>query len=181
MRIRLNLIPERVLREREARSRRRVLFGIPLIGIALVVVLYLLLAAREGQANLIARNAEQFLAPLRSTAREVLEMQQETATLEQQREELTAVLRLRRQWTDLLLEVSRVIPQDAWLTSMAIDGSTMTVTGFSLTLRSVASFTQSLAFVSGVTQVNLQSIQQVAAAGESITRYQIAARLREGP
>lgn len=111
MRIRLNLIPERVLREREARSRRRVLLGIPLIGIALVVVLYLLLAAREGQANLIARNAELFLAPLRS----------------------------------------------------------------------VASFTQSLAFVPGVTQVNLQSIQQVAAAGEGITRYQIAARLREGP
>ena len=152
MRIRLNLMPERVLREREARSRRRVLFGIPLIGIASVVAMYLLLAAQEGAATLSARNAEQFLAPLRPTAQQVLEMQQEAETLERQREELSAAMRQRRQWTGLLVEVGRVIPQDAWLTSMTLDASTMTLAGFALSLRSVASFTQSLGFVPGITR-----------------------------
>lgn len=181
MRIRLNLMPERVLREREARGRRRVLLGIPLIGIAAVVVLYLLLAAQEGQATLSARNAEQFLAPLRPTAQQVLEMQQEAETLERQREELTAALRQRRQWTGLLVEVGRVIPQDAWLTSMTVDASTMTLAGFALSLRSVASFTQSLGFVPGVAAVTLQSIQQVASDGRRITQYQITARLAGSP
>ncbi|HET6780808.1 MAG TPA: PilN domain-containing protein, partial [bacterium] len=160
MRIVLNLIPERVLRERDARSRRRALFGIPLIGLAVVVILYVLIVLQEGQSQIAARNAEQSLAPLRSPALRVQQMQQEAETLERQRDELAAVLRQRRQWSNLMVEVGRVIPQDAWLTTMTLDASTMTLSGFALRLRAVASFTQSLAFIPNVASVQLQSLQE---------------------
>lgn len=181
MRIVLNLMPERVQRQREARARRRAVLGIPLIGLAFVVILYILLALQEGQAQVAARNAEQSLAPLRVPALRVQEMQQEAETLERQRDELTAVLRQRRQWTNLMLEIGRIIPQDTWLTTMTFDASTLTISGFALRLRSVASFTQNLAFVPGVTSVQLQSLQQAASGGGRVTQFSIAARLRETP
>ena len=181
MRIRLNLMPERVLHEREARGRRRTLVGIPLAGVALVVVLYGLLSLQESQANMRAREAEQFLAPLRPASAKLLEMQQEAETLERQREDLTVALRQRRQWTLLLVEVGRVIPQDSWLTTMTLDASTMTLTGFTFRLRSVASFTQSLAGVPDVTSVHLQSLQEIVSGGQRVTQYIIIARLRATP
>lgn len=180
MRIRLNLVPERVLHEREARGRRRTLVGIPLVGVALVVVLYGFLSLQESQANMRARDAEQFLAPLRPASAKLLEMQQEAETLERQREDLTVALRQRRHWT-LLVEVGRVIPQDSWLTTMTLDASTMTLTGFTFRLRSVASFTQSLAGVPDVTSVHLQSLQEVVSGGRRVTQYIIIARLRVTP
>lgn len=177
MRIVLNLMPERFQRERESRSRRRALFGIPLIGLAVVVLLYILLALQEGQATLAARNAEQSLAPLRSPALRVQEMQQEAETLERQRDELAAVLGQRRQWTTLMLDIGRIIPQDSWLTTMTLDASTMTLTGLALRLRSVASFTQDLALIPGVTSVQLQSLQEVVSAGRPVTQFNITAKL----
>jgi Tfp pilus assembly protein PilN len=181
MRIVLNLMPQRVQREREARSRRRALFGIPLAGLALVVILYGLLVLQEGQAEIAARNAEQSLAPLRSPALRVQEMQQEAETLERQRDELAAVLGQRRQWTNLMVEIGRIIPQDTWLTTMTLDPSNMTLTGFALRLRSVASFTQDLAFIPGVASVQLQSLQEVVSAGRPVTQFNITARLRATP
>jgi len=181
MRIVLNLMPERVLREREARSRRRALFGIPLIGLAVVVILYALIALQEGEAQIAARNAEQSLAALRSRALRVQEMQQEAETLERQRDELVAVLRQRRQWTNLMVEIGRVIPQDAWLTTMIVDPSTMTLSGFALRLRAIASFTQSLTSIPGVTSVQLQSLQETGSAARRVTQFNITARLREPP
>lgn len=181
MRIVLNLIPERVLRERDARSRRRTLFGIPLIGLAVVVILYVLIVLQEGQSQIAARNAEQSLAPLRSPALRVQQMQQEAETLERQRDELAAALRQRRQWSNLMVELGRVIPQDAWLTTMTLDASTMTLSGFALRLRAVASFTQSLAFIPSVTSVQLQSLQETGSAGSRVTQFNITARLKEPP
>jgi len=179
MRIRLSLVPGPVVRRQELASRRKALLLIPLLAIASVAVFYVLLVNDARRAREVIRDTESRLAPLRPTATQVGQLQAEIADLAQRRQALLgAAGRGQLQLSPLLTEISQVIPQDAWLQTLAVDAGTLTMTGSALQLRSVGQFVGGLEQSQQLEQVKVQNLQQVQAGSRSITQFQITARLK---
>jgi len=78
----------------------------------------------------------------------------------------------------LLDDVGRLIPRNAWLQTVVVEGTSVTLTGSTTDLSSVALFATSLARSGVLSAVEMRSIQQVVAGNRLVTQFQLAARLR---
>lgn len=183
MRILLNLIPEAVARRRARRSRRRLFLGLPILGLAVLAGVYALLTMQETQARRAAAETERLLAPVRPVAIQLAQLQSETESLDRRRQQLDSVIRQGRPSTSqVLAEISRLIPGDAWLATLQIDGPTVTLAGGALRLRSAAEFVDHLAASGVFTDVRLESLQETPTGGERVASFTIRAALRStGP
>ena len=179
MRIRLSLVPGPVVRRQELASRRKALLLIPLLAIASVAVFYVLLVNDARRAREVIRDTESRLAPLRPTATQVGQLQAEIADLAQRRQALVgAAGRGQLQLSPLMIEISQVIPQDAWLATLTIEAGTLTMAGNALHLGSVGQFVSGLEQSPRLEQVKVQNLQQIQVEARSITQFQITARLK---
>lgn len=183
MRIQLSLVPKPVLQQQEHAIRRRALLLIPLLAIVGAAVLYILLVNDARRARDVARDYESRLVLVRPTAAQVSRLQAEIADLAQRRQALVGAAG-RGQWqlSPLLAEISQVIPQDAWLQALTLEGGTLTLAGSALQLRSVGQFAGGLEHSVGLDQVKVRNLQQIQVNQRSITQFQITARLKgSGP
>ncbi len=178
MKIELTLLPQVVLQRRERAARRRVLFGVPLITGIAIAVIYVLLAQQAAQSRHEARETERLLVPLRPAAVRLAQLQAETDDLEARRERIQAVVGRTGTLSILLDDIGRLIPKNAWLQSVVIEGASVTLTGSTTDLSSVALFATSLARSGVLSAVEMRSIQQVVAGDRLVTQFQLAARLR---
>lgn len=178
MRIVLNLIPDSVLRQRETTARRRVLVGVPLIGAAVLVALYGLLVAQETQARQAVRESEARLAQSRPRVIQLTQLQSEVEEFNSRRQELERLLGQQQGLSAVLEEISRLIPKDAWLLSLRMEGGTLTAAGIAMDLRSVAQFADGLTRSRVLDQVQVHSLQQAVAGSQLVTQFQLSARLK---
>jgi Tfp pilus assembly protein PilN len=178
MRIDLTLLPPSVLRNRERSARRRLLFGLPLVTGIAVAVVYVLLAQQAAQSRSEARETERLLAPLRPAAVRLAQLQAETDDLEARRDRIRAVVGRAGAHAALLDDIGRLIPRNAWLQSLVVEGNRVTLTGATTDLSSVALFTVMLGRSSVLTGVEMRSIQQVVASDRLVTQFQLSGRLR---
>lgn len=179
MRIQLSLVPKPVLQQQELATRRRALLLIPLLAIVGAAVLYVLLVNDARRARDVARDYESRLVLVRPAAAQVSRLQGEIADLAQRRQALLgAAGRAQLQLSPLLTEISQIIPQDAWLQTLTLEGDTLTLAGSALQLRSVGLFTGGLEHSPRLEQVKVRNLQQVQANLRSITQFQITARLK---
>ena len=178
MKIELTLMPQAVLLRRERSVRRRILFGAPLVTGIAIAVLYVLLAQQASEARRDASETERLLVPLRPAAVRLAQLQAETEDLEARWERIKAVIGRTGAHSVLLDDLSRLIPRNAWLQSVVVEGRVVTLTGATTDLSSVALFATTLERSAVLTAVEMRSIQQVAAGSRLVTQFQIAARLR---
>lgn len=178
MRIHLNLVPLAIQRRREMARRRRALIGVPLVIVAVVAGLYLLLLGQEAQARRVSRETEELLIPLRPLGLRLAGLQSQTEEVERRRQEMLRVLQQQQRWSAVMDDVSRLIPQDAWLQSMTLEPGILTLSVAALQLRTVAQFVQSLAASPAVADVQVPALQQTQAGGRMIPQFTIRARLK---
>ncbi|HEU5297870.1 MAG TPA: PilN domain-containing protein [bacterium] len=178
MKIELTLLPQAVLERRERGARRRLLLGVPLITGLAVAVIFVLLAQQATQSRRDARETERLLVPLRPAAVRLAQLQAETEDLEARRERIQAVMGRTGAHSALLDDIGRFIPRNAWLQSVVVEGTAVTLTGATTDLSSVALFATTLAGSRVLTAVEMRSIQQVVAGNRLVTQFQVAARLR---
>ena len=178
MKIELTLLPQVVLQRGERAARRRVLFGVPVVTGIAIAVIYVLLAQQAAQSRHQASETERLLVPLRPAAVRLAQLQAETEDLEARRERIQAVVGRIGTLSVLMDDIGRLIPKNAWLQSVVVEGRTVTLTGSTTDLSAVALFATSLARSGVLSGVEMRSIQQVVAADRLVTRFQLAARLR---
>lgn len=178
MRIQLNLMPQAVLTRRGRSTRRRVLIGVPLLAVGVLALLYLLLVMQEAQARQAARDEEILLVPLRPVAVQLAQLQTEIDEFKKRQGEFQTVVREHRMWSGLLEDISRLIPQDAWLHSVKLDGNTLTASGGALSLRAAAQFAENLTLSPNVITVQLKSLQETAAQGQRAAVFELNAMLK---
>ena len=178
MHTKLTLMPQAVLRRREFAARRRVLVGVPLIALAIVALLYVLLVQQVAQARRTAKDVEKQLAPLRPVAAHLTQLQTEIEEFGRRQQDIQGLLQHRR-WSALLEDISRLIPRDVWLQSLALQVGTVTVSGSTRDLRSAAQFARSLERSAAVAQVQIQALREVRSGAEDITEFQLVVRLKE--
>jgi|GEM_PF-3588486 len=178
MKIELTLMPAAVLQRRERTARRRVLLGIPLAAAAVVAVVYALLAQQAGQARAAARETERLLVPLRPAAVRLAQLETETRELEARRERIQALVGRPGALSVLLEDFSRLIPRNAWLQSVVVEGASVTIVGSTTDLSSVGLFATTLARSRVLSGVEMRSIQQVQMGTRLVTQFHLAARLR---
>jgi general secretion pathway protein L len=177
VRIVLNLLPASVLQRRRRAARRRLLVGLPLLAVAAAAGAWAVIGVSLQQARAAVEDIDRRLAVVQPVAAEVGRLQAEIADLEERRRALAAVAGQQVPRVPVLDEISRRIPQDAWLQSLLIDGGTVTAEGQALALRSVAQFAASLQASPVFSAVRVHSVQQVAAAGRPVVRFRVDARL----
>lgn len=178
MRILLNLNPPAIVQRRNQVSRRRVVLGIPLIAAGAIVVVYLLLVSMAARARAAARETETLLVPLRPAAVRLSQLQAETEELESRRMRLQSIFGRPGTLSILLDDVSRLVPKNVWLQSLAVEGSTVSLTGSTTDLSGVALFATTLAQSRVLAGVEMRSIQQVVAGERMVTQFQLTGRLK---
>lgn len=178
MRILLNLNPPAIVQRRDQVTRRRMVLGIPLIALGAVVVIYLVLVSVAGRARAAARETEALLVPLRPAAVRLSQLQTETEELESRRIRLQSIFGRPGTLSILLDDVSRLVPRNVWLQSLAVEGSTVSLTGSTTDLSAVALFATTLAQSRVLTGVEMRSIQQVVAGERMVTQFQLIGRLK---
>lgn len=178
MRILLNLNPPAVVQRREQASQRRVVLGIPLIAAGAIVVVYVLLVSLAARSRAAARETEALLVPLRPAAVRLSQLQAETEELESRRMRLQSIFGRPGTLSILLDDVSRLVPKNVWLQSLAVEGSTVSLTGSTTDLSAVALFATTLAQSRVLAGVEMRSIQQVVAGERMVTQFQLTGRLK---
>lgn len=94
---------------------------------------------------------------------------------------IAAVLGSRAAWERILREVSSVLPQDAWLSSLDAGGSagsTLRLTGYATSQQAVALSLSRLALVSDLADVRLERSVRATVQGRSVVRFSIRAGVR---
>jgi len=178
MRILLNLNPPAILQRREQASRRRAVLGIPLIAAGAIAVVYVLLVSVAARSRAAARETEALLVPLRPAAVRLSQLQAETEELESRRMRLQSIFGRPGTLSILLDDVSRFVPRNVWLQSLAVEGSTVSLTGSTTDLSAVALFATTLAQSRVLAGVEMRSIQQVVAGERMVTQFQLTGRLK---
>jgi len=178
MRIELTLMPPAILQRRERTARRRALLGVPLLAVGVVAVAYGLLAQQAWQARADARETEEFLKTLRPVAVRLAQLAAETEDLEARRARIRTVVGPTGRLSSLLEDLSLLIPRNAWLQSVVVEGTTVTIVGSATDLPAVGLFAATLARSRVLTDVEMRSIRQTQIGTRSVTQFQLAARLR---
>jgi len=182
----VNLLPPRYRPARASGERP----GIGYAALGVLAVLFLMVLAYVITQNQIndakdataKAQAEQQAAQARVGA---LSAFGDFASLAQQREQaVVSIASVRFDWERLMREMALVLPKDVYLTSFAggtgggaeaaaggatATGPTITLAGCAPTHKAVATTVVRLRSIHNVTDVNLQSSQQAAAAGSSST------------
>ncbi|MGH2398300.1 MAG: PilN domain-containing protein [bacterium] len=178
MRILLNLNPPVIAQRRGRTSQRRMILGIPVIAAGAIVLVYVLLISVAGRSRAVARETETLLVPLRPAAVRLSQLQAETEELERRRMQLQSVIGRPGTLSILLEDVSRLVPKNVWLQSLAVEGSTVTLSGSTTDLSAIALFATTLARSRVLAGVEMRSIQQGVAGERMVTQFQLSARLK---
>jgi Tfp pilus assembly protein PilN len=177
MRITLNLMPAAMVERREARRRRRVLVGIPLLIVGAIALPYALLTSQAGSARRTVRETDQLLAPLRPVVLQLTQLQEQTEEFQRREQEIRALLQGTPRRAGLLEGISGVIPQDMWLQSLALGQDRMSVSGSALQRLSVARFIQDLTRI-GAANIRVQFLRQERVGAIEVTSFHLTARVR---
>lgn len=178
MRILLNLNPPAIVQRRDQVTRRRMVLGIPLIAAGAIVLIYVLLVSVAARARAGARETEALLVPLRPAAVRLAQLQAETEELESRRMRLQSIFGRPGTLSILLDDVSRLVPRNVWLQSLAVEGSMVSLTGSTTDLSAVALFATTLAQSRVLAGVEMRSIQQAVAGERMVTQFQLTGRLK---
>ncbi|MDQ7843060.1 MAG: PilN domain-containing protein [Armatimonadota bacterium] len=171
-------MPPAVLQRRERTARRRVLLGVPLAAAVVVAVTYGLLAQQAMQARAVSRETEEFLKTLRPVAVRLAQLQAETEALEARRARVRALVGRPGLLSSLLEDLGRLIPRNAWLQSVVVEGTTVTIVGSATDLSAVGLFAATLPRSRVLADVQIRSVRQTQIGTRTVTQFQLAARLR---
>ncbi len=177
--IRINLLPAR-------RRRRRLVPESGVVGVLLLVIASLIVAYLVGawenervQAQTNAINRQ--LVAIRPKVAEVLRLETQIEQL-RAKEDLLRFLEARQlPWPEMLVDLARRTPSDAWLSSASVSGTgtpRLSLTGSATSYASVARFMTNMAASRFYSDVDLQGAQGNSVASTRVIAFGLYLTLR---
>ncbi len=178
--IKINLLPVRATRKKEATQRHLVLFGIGLVVVVLLcVVLY---ATKKREISSLAQENQDLrdeIENLKLIIPEVEELEKTKAAL-QKKKEIIAQLRASKMGpVHMLDEIALRIPEKLWIDLLKQEGNRVRMTGTAINNEVIATFMTNLEQSPYFTDVYLVKIKaQNAKGGDRLKDFEITATTR---
>ena len=143
--IRINLLPVRATRKKEATQRHLILFGVGLVLVLLVCVA--MYATKKKEAGKLQRQNQDLVDEidnLKLIIPEVEELEKTKAALEKKKEIIGKLRASKMGPVHMLDEIAIRIPAKLWLTSLQQAGSRVGLTGHAINNEVIATFMSNL-------------------------------------
>ena len=143
--IKINLLPVRATRKKEATQRHLVLFGIGLVVVVLVCVVLYATKKRE-ISGLVQENQDlrDEIENLKLIIPEVEELEKTKAALQKKKEIISQLRASKMGPVHMLDEIATRIPEKLWLQSLTQEGNRVKMTGTAINNEVIATFMTNL-------------------------------------
>jgi Tfp pilus assembly protein PilN len=176
--IRINLLP-RVPRRRLP-GRQFIEIGIPAVTLVIVIILGLLMAARNSGLQRQIADVQTAIAEIKPTVDRVLELDRQIAEMRSKETVITELLAQQLPASSVLNEMRLLIPRDVWLTSLSVpEPSALNIEGFGLTYPSVAQLMDNLSTGQLFRTVDLTVAQTERVGGREVVKFSVTARVQK--
>jgi type IV pilus assembly protein PilN len=176
--IKINLLPVRATRKKEATQRHLILFGIGLVLVLLVCVA--MYATKKKEVSKLQRDNQDLVDEidnLKLIIPEVEELEKTKVALEKKKEIIGQLRASKMGPVHMLDEIAIRIPEKLWLGSLAQNGQRVGLTGTAINNEVIATFMSNLEQSPYFQDVFLVRIT-VAKAGEKLKQFEITATTR---
>ncbi len=173
--IKINLLPVRATRKKEATQRYLVLFGIGLVLVLLVcVAMYATKKKDVGKAQRQNQDLVDEIENLKMIIPEVEELEKTKAALEKKKEIIGTLRASKMGPVHMLDEIAIRIPEKLWLGSLKQEGNRVSLTGNAINNEVIATFMSNLEQSPYFSDVFLVKIR-IAEKGEKLKEFEITA------
>jgi len=176
--IKINLLPVRATRKKEATQRHLILFGIGLV-LVLLVCVAMYATKKKDVAKLQRQNQDLVdeIDNLKLIIPEVEELEKTKAALEKKKEIIAQLRASKMGPVHMLDEIAIRIPEKLWLASLAQEGKRVSLTGNAINNEVIATFMSNLEQSPYFSDVFLVTIK-VSQRGEKLKEFEITATTR---
>lgn len=176
--IKINLLPVRAAKKKEATQRHLIFFGIGLVAVLLLCVV-MFTATRKDVSTLRGKNNElqQEIDNLKLIIPEVEELEKTKQALEKKKEIIGQLRASKMGPVHMLDEIATRIPEKLWLKRLSQEGDTVNLTGTAINNEVIATFMSNLEQSPYFQDVFLVKIS-VAKDGEKLKEFEITATTR---
>jgi Tfp pilus assembly protein PilN len=179
--IRINLLPQR-------RRRRRLIpesgvVAVTLAVIGALVASYSYYGIRNHQVQAQTERINREIAAIQPTVAEVLALEAQIEDMRAKETLLRALEARQLPWAEMLTDLARRTPPDAWLASAAVTGSEgtatrLTLSGSAMSYNAVARFMINLAASPFYAEVDLQAAQSNVSQSASVVQFGLYTTVR---
>lgn len=178
----LNLLPPHLQQRRRETRKVRLWVALPVPVVALLLISFLRLSSQVNHVRQEARALELQVLPLRRLAGRHETLAKTQADLRTQIATTRALSgRGPARWSSLLLDIGRLIPEDAWLNSLSIERGSLIIDGFALSPGGVTRFAASLGTSPLLEKVDVEFVRLETTGNPRAMRFRLICRLREEP
>jgi Tfp pilus assembly protein PilN len=178
--IRINLLPQRRRRRRRLAPESGVIVVVVLV-LGAIVLSYLYGEVRNTRVKVETDQINRDIDAIRPKVSEILALEQQIELL-REKEELLKTLQARElPWADILADLARRTPQDAWLTNAAFHPAAqagLTLSGSALSYDAVGRFMRNLAGSKFYSDVDLQQANKANVGPRKVIGFSLLATLR---
>jgi Tfp pilus assembly protein PilN len=176
--IRINLLPR--IPRRRLPGRRFIEVGIPALTIAVVAILWAMLATRNNALERDIAGIRSRINEIRPTVDRVLELDRQIAAMKGKESVIQELLAQQLPASSVLNEMRLLIPKDVWLTSLSVpEPSALSIEGYGLTYPSVAQLMENLATGQLFRTVDLTVVQSERVGPREVVKFSVTARVQK--
>ena len=175
--IRINLLPFRAARKKE-NIRRQVLIAIFMLVITIILIAYLHVTKKTEIEEKISEieDMKNKINSLQVSVDQVNAFKAKKKALESKLDVINLLEKNREGPLNLLIMMSSVIPDKAWLTSFSQKATTLSFAGIALDNETVSLFLSNLEKEKYFKDVNLKNTQRIMQKGKSFQRFNISCK-----
>lgn len=179
--IRINLLPQRRRRRRQFAPESGVIIVVLLV-LAGIVLSYLYGEVRNTRVKVETDQINRDIAAIRPKVSEILALEQQIELLREKEELLKSLQARELPWADILADLARRTPQDAWLTNASFHPSggqsQLALTGSALSYDAVGRFMRNLAGSRFYSDVDLSQANKANVGQRKVIGFNLTATLR---
>lgn len=176
--IRINLLP-RVPRRRLP-GREFIEYGLPLLTLAVVIVLWVMVGARNRGLEVENAKATKEFNDLQPVVARVLELDRQIAVMRDKEKVIASLLNQQLPAAAILNEFRLLIPKEVWTTSLSLpEPSALSVEGVALNYYAVAQLMDNLATGRLFRLVDLSLVQIDRIGPKDVVKFSVTARIQK--
>jgi len=178
MEITLNLLPPHLLQQREVQRRKRTRTLALAAAVLPIVLVYAVLNARIQVLQVRAASLDRQVAALSPVADKARKLETDLAALRRREDALNRLTVRLPHWSASLAQLSSLVPQDVWFTSLSITDGQLVIAGQALSESAVSTLTARLAGARFLTGTSLKFVREGSVGTRRVFTFEMSGTLR---
>jgi len=180
MEITLNLLPPYIQRQRDLQKRSQARNIVVAAAVLPFILAYGALHARIRLLEVQAASLDRQVAALSPIADKSRRLERDLTDLKHREEALTRLTVRLPRWSGVLVQLSDLVPRDAWLTSLSITNGQLAIAGQALSEGTVSTLATRLSSARFLTGTSLKYVREGSLGTRRIYTFEIDGSVREG-